>query len=120
MQTVAAPVAFDPEKFRQTTRAQWESAAGAWDRWAPLLGRWLGPATEAMLDMAAIGRGARVLDVAAGAGEQTLQAARRAAQPARSGGRGDDGAGGRQQRPPGRVEVVAVVVVGEEHRVDRR
>ena len=78
MQTVAAPVAFDPEKFRQTTRAQWESAAEAWDRWAPLLGRWLGPATEAMLDMAGIGRGARVLDVAAGAGEQTLQAARRA------------------------------------------
>jgi SAM-dependent methyltransferase len=31
-----------------------------------------------MLDMAAVGRGARVLDVAAGAGEQTLAAARRA------------------------------------------
>ena len=75
---LAAPVAFDPEKFRQTTRAQWEAAAEAWDRWGPLLGRWLGPATEAMLDMAAVGRGARVLDVAAGAGEQTLSAARRA------------------------------------------
>jgi SAM-dependent methyltransferase len=78
MQTVAAPVAFDPEKFRQTTRAQWEAAAEAWNRWAPLLARWLGPATEVMLDMAAVGRGARVLDVAAGAGEQTLSAARRA------------------------------------------
>ena len=77
-ETLAAPVAFDPEKFRQTTRAQWEAAAEAWDRWGPLLGRWLGPATEAMLDMAAVGRGARVLDVAAGAGEQTLSAARRA------------------------------------------
>jgi ubiquinone/menaquinone biosynthesis C-methylase UbiE len=77
METVSAPVAFDPEKFRQTTRAQWESAAEAWDRWAPLLGRWLGPATEAMLDMAHVGPGARVLDVAAGAGEQTLAAARR-------------------------------------------
>jgi ubiquinone/menaquinone biosynthesis C-methylase UbiE len=77
-ETLAAPVAFDPEKFRQTTRAQWEAAAEAWDRWAPLLSRWLGPATEAMLDMAAVGRGARVLDVAAGAGEQTLAAARRA------------------------------------------
>lgn len=73
----AEPVAFDPEKFRQATRAQWEAAAEAWDRWGPLLARWLGPATEAMLEMAAVGRGARVLDVAAGAGEQTLAAARR-------------------------------------------
>lgn len=68
---------FDSEKFKQTTRAQWESAAEAWDRWAPLLARWLGPATEAMLDLAAIGPGMRVLDIAAGAGEQTLAAARR-------------------------------------------
>jgi ubiquinone/menaquinone biosynthesis C-methylase UbiE len=73
----AAPT-FDPVKFRQTTRAQWESAAEAWNRWGPLLARWLGPATEAMLDMAGVRAGSRVLDVAAGAGEQTLVAARRA------------------------------------------
>jgi ubiquinone/menaquinone biosynthesis C-methylase UbiE len=78
IEPAAAPRAFDAEKFKQTTRAQWEAAAQAWDRWAPLLARWLGPATEAMLEMAAVGRGARVLDVAAGAGEQTLAAARRA------------------------------------------
>ena len=76
-ETTAASLAFDPEKFRQATRAQWEAAAEAWDRWAPLLARWLRPATEAMLEMAAIGRGARILDVAAGAGEQTLAVARR-------------------------------------------
>ncbi len=76
-QTIDTPVAFDPDKFRQTTRAQWESAAEAWDRWSPLLAEWLGPATDAMLDMAAVRPGARVLDVAAGAGEQTLAAARR-------------------------------------------
>ncbi|HYE40295.1 MAG TPA: class I SAM-dependent methyltransferase [Ramlibacter sp.] len=73
----AAPPAFDPEKFRQSTRAQWEGAAEAWDRWGPLLSRWLGAATEAMLDMACVDPGSRVLDVAAGAGEQTLAAARR-------------------------------------------
>lgn len=72
-----APAVFDAEKFRQTTRAQWENTAEAWNRWGPLLARWLGPATEAMLDMAAVRPGARVLDVAAGAGEQTLVAARR-------------------------------------------
>jgi ubiquinone/menaquinone biosynthesis C-methylase UbiE len=76
-QTIDTPVAFDADKFRKTTRAQWESAAEAWDRWSPLLADWLGSATEAMLDMAAVGPGARVLDVAAGAGEQTLAAARR-------------------------------------------
>lgn len=74
----ATPAVFDPDKFRATTRAQWESAAEAWDRWGPLLAQWLGAATETMLDLAQVGPGSRVLDVAAGAGEQTLSAARRA------------------------------------------
>ena len=69
--------AFDGNKFKETTRAQWESAAEAWDRWGPFIGRWLAPATEAMLEMARVRPGARVVDVAAGAGEQTLAAAER-------------------------------------------
>ncbi|HEY0823123.1 MAG TPA: methyltransferase domain-containing protein [Ramlibacter sp.] len=73
-----AAASFDPEKYRATTRTQWEAAAPAWDRWSPLLARWLGPATGVMLDAAGVGPGARVLDIAAGAGEQTLVAARRA------------------------------------------
>ncbi len=73
----AQPPVFDATKYKETTRAQWETAAEAWHRWAPLLSRWLGPATETMFDMAAIGAGSRVLDVAAGAGDQTLQAAAR-------------------------------------------
>jgi SAM-dependent methyltransferase len=68
---------FDAAKFKQTTLQQWNSAAEAWDRWGVLLSRWLGPATETMLDMAGVTQGSRVLDVAAGAGEQTLVAARR-------------------------------------------
>lgn len=68
---------FDPVKFKDTTRRQWDAAAEAWDRWSPLLSRWLGPATELMLDMTGVTAGSRVLDVAAGAGEQTLAAARR-------------------------------------------
>ena len=69
--------AFDPVGYKTTTRAQWEQAADAWHRWAPTLEAWLGPATELMLDMAAVSEGGRVLDVAAGAGGQTLVAARR-------------------------------------------
>lgn len=69
--------AFDPAKFKETTRSQWESAAEAWNRWGPFIGAWLGAATGRMLEMARVGEGHRVLDVAAGAGEQTLAAARR-------------------------------------------
>ena len=69
--------AFDPVKYKATTREQWENAAKPWNEWGPFLRSWLGPATETMLDMARIGPGARVLDVAAGAGDQTLQAAER-------------------------------------------
>jgi SAM-dependent methyltransferase len=73
----AVPATFDADKFRTTTRAQWQSAAEAWHRWGPFIGRWLGDATEAMFEMARVGPGCRVLDVAAGAGEQSLAAARR-------------------------------------------
>lgn len=68
---------FDPIAFKDTTRKQWDGAAEAWNRWTPLLARWLGPATDLMLDMTDVRRGSRVLDVAAGAGDQTLAAARR-------------------------------------------
>lgn len=68
---------FDADKYKQTTLQQWNTAAEALHRWGPLLNRWLGPATETMLDMCEIRPGSRVLDVAAGAGEQTLAAAKR-------------------------------------------
>jgi SAM-dependent methyltransferase len=71
------PVGFDPVGYKETTRAQWQEAANAWNDWSPLLRAWLGPCTDLMLDMAEIKAGDRVLDVAAGAGDQTIQAARR-------------------------------------------
>lgn len=69
---------FDPIAFKRTTRAQWEEAAEAWHRWGPTIEDWLGDATEVMLEAAGITEGSRVLDVAAGAGGQTLAAARKA------------------------------------------
>ena len=68
---------FDPVAYKQTTREQWQNAAEAWRRWGPTLEEWLGPATELMLDQAGIAVGDRVLDLAAGAGGQTIAAARR-------------------------------------------
>ncbi len=69
--------AFDPVAFKETTRQQWQNAAAAWHRWTPTLQAWLGPVTEAMLDLAKLQPGDRVLDLAAGAGEPSLSAAQR-------------------------------------------
>jgi ubiquinone/menaquinone biosynthesis C-methylase UbiE len=68
---------FDPVAYKESTRRQWQDAAAAWDRWGEVLERWLGPATERMLDLAGVREGSRVLDVAAGAGGQSFAAARR-------------------------------------------
>lgn len=76
MSTVLQPT-FDAAAFKTTTRAQWQAAAEAWHRWGPFVGDWLGEATETMFDLARIGPGSRVLDIAAGAGEQSISAARR-------------------------------------------
>jgi ubiquinone/menaquinone biosynthesis C-methylase UbiE len=70
-------VTFDPTRYKDTTRSQWEDAAGAWHTWGPTLEAWLGEATALMLDAAGVRTGSAVLDVAAGAGGQTLAAARR-------------------------------------------
>jgi SAM-dependent methyltransferase len=58
-------------------RRRWEGAAPGWARWEATVAAWMEPATEAMLVMAGLETGARVLDLASGAGSQTLQAARR-------------------------------------------
>lgn len=68
---------FDPVKYKNTTHDQWQSAAQAWYRWSPTLNEWLGKATETMLEMAGVSAGQRVLDVAAGAGEQTITTAKK-------------------------------------------
>lgn len=68
---------FNPEHYKTTTREQWQTAAEAWHRWNPTLKKWLGPSTELMLDMAQVKKGYRILDIAAGAGEQSITAAER-------------------------------------------
>ena len=72
-----ATTRFDADRYKETTRQQWQSAADAWDRWTPTIQSWLGPATARMLDLTGISPGNRVLDIAAGAGEPAISAAKR-------------------------------------------
>jgi len=67
----------DAEKFKAAVREQWDKHAQGWNDHSVQIGAWLRPSTDAMLAMADVGPGARVLDVAAGAGDQTLEIARR-------------------------------------------
>lgn len=68
---------FDPVKYKNTTHDQWQTAAEAWYRWSSTLNQWLGKATDKMLEMAGITDGHRVLDIAAGAGEQSITTAKK-------------------------------------------
>lgn len=68
---------FDSVKYKNTTHDQWQTAAEAWYRWSPTLNQWLGKATDKMLEMAGITSGHRVLDIAAGAGEQSITTAKK-------------------------------------------
>ena len=62
-QTVPQAPAFNPVRYKETTREQWQGAAEAWHRWTPAIQEWLGPSTEVMLDLAGVGPGGRVLDI---------------------------------------------------------
>jgi SAM-dependent methyltransferase len=72
-----APAPLDPEKFKAATREQWDSHAKGWNDKSAQIRDWLCESTDAMLEMAEVRPGARVLDVAAGAGDQTLDIAKR-------------------------------------------
>jgi SAM-dependent methyltransferase len=78
MTTLSEPINLpDPQAFKAAVRAQWDRSATGWNEHTAAIRTWLRQPTDAMLDMARIGPGAAVLDVAAGAGDQTLDIARR-------------------------------------------
>lgn len=58
-------------------RQTWESAAPGWAKWEDVLASGLVDATDAMLDRAGVAADKRVLDLASGAGSQSLRAAQR-------------------------------------------
>ena len=68
---------FDAEGYKKTTEEQWDSVAEHWNAWGALLDRWLGPATEILLDLCKVKTGDHVLHVAGGSGQDAIQTARR-------------------------------------------
>lgn len=74
---MTAVPSFDAQALKQTSREQWDRTASAWNDASTVIRPWLRDATQAMLGMAGVVAGARVLDVAAGAGDQTLDIAAR-------------------------------------------
>jgi SAM-dependent methyltransferase len=73
MSTFAA----DSQAFKALVRMHWDAAARGWDAHSPEIRAWLRGSTDAMIAMAGVVQGARVLDIAAGAGDQTLDIAER-------------------------------------------
>ncbi len=67
----------DPVAFKNTTRDQWDRCAAGWNAKSSVIRAWLHVSTEALLRAAEIVPGARVLDIAAGSGDQTLDIASR-------------------------------------------
>jgi ubiquinone/menaquinone biosynthesis C-methylase UbiE len=63
------------DDIKAELRRTWEAAAPGWAKWERVLATDLADATETMLDMAGIDAGMRVLDLACGAGSQSLRAA---------------------------------------------
>jgi ubiquinone/menaquinone biosynthesis C-methylase UbiE len=58
-------------------RSTWETAAPGWAKWENEFSAGLSAATDTLIDMAGIRFGMRVLDLACGAGNQTIHTARR-------------------------------------------
>src|SRR5215204_10717 len=62
---------------RSELRNAWESAAPGWAKWEQAFSAALSTATDVLMDMARIRPGMRVLDLACGAGTQSIQVAKR-------------------------------------------
>lgn len=67
----------DPQASKARARQHWDAVAPGWDTHSPQIRAWLRTATDTMIAMAGVVAGSRVLDVAAGAGDQTLDLAER-------------------------------------------
>ena len=67
----------EADAYKQRVRETYDEIAERWHRWTPVMSAQYAPATALMLDLARLRTGARVLDIAAGDGYQSIAAAKR-------------------------------------------
>jgi SAM-dependent methyltransferase len=67
----------DHDRLKSEQKRDWDSAAAGWKKWWRVLERSAQPVSDRLVDLARIGPGMRVLDVATGSGEPAVTAARR-------------------------------------------
>jgi enediyne biosynthesis protein CalE5 len=70
--------AIDPSEFRDAQKESWGEAAAGWKKWSGWLDKHAAPVSERLVELARVETGSRVLDIAAGYGEPSLTAARKA------------------------------------------
>jgi enediyne biosynthesis protein CalE5 len=68
----------DPAGFREAQHRNWDAAAVGWKEWSAFNDRADAHISQRLVELAGVGTGSRVLDVAAGYGEPALTAARTA------------------------------------------
>jgi ubiquinone/menaquinone biosynthesis C-methylase UbiE len=71
-------MAVDPTEFRDAQKQSWGEAAAGWKKWSGWLDEHTSSVSQRLVDLAGVEAGSRVLDVAAGYGEPSLTAARKA------------------------------------------
>lgn len=67
----------DPEAIKQREHATWTATAPGWRKHDDLISSGVAPVAERLLELAGIGEGTRLLDLASGTGEPALTAAKR-------------------------------------------
>jgi len=67
----------DPQRLKDDQRRDWDAAAAGWRKWWAVFERSAQHVSDRLVELAAVGPGARVLDVATGNGEPAVTAARR-------------------------------------------
>ena len=68
---------FDPEQYKAGQQQQWDSVAAGWRKWWPTIEGFSQQVSDRIMDLAGIGEGQTILDVATGIGEPAVTAARR-------------------------------------------
>src|SRR6516225_4710077 len=69
----------DTGRLKNEQKRDWDAAAAGWKKWWPVLEGAAQPVSNRWVELARIGAGACVLDVATGSGEPAVTAARRIA-----------------------------------------